>query len=118
MALRGRWHPASTGPLYRLKNLTLGVVGIGRIGGTFARRAGPWFGRTLGCDPYLEEGAWPEGIEQASLQGVFSEWGGSHEMGNIVRLGPIFGLNKRFLCLPKRRWAGEIHDRWSRPSNS
>jgi phosphoglycerate dehydrogenase-like enzyme len=48
----GRWHPASTGPLYRLKNLTLGVVGIGRIGGTFARRAGPWFGRTLGCDPY------------------------------------------------------------------
>ena len=44
--------------------------------------------------------------------------GGSHEMGNIVRLEPIFGLNKRFLCLPKRRWAGEIHDRWSRPSNS
>ena len=37
----GRWHPASTGPLHRLKNLTLGVVGIGRIGGTFARRAGP-----------------------------------------------------------------------------
>ena len=69
----GRWHPASTGPLYRLKNLTLGVVGIGRIGGTFARRAGPWFGRTLGCDPYLEEDAWPEGVEQASLQEVFSE---------------------------------------------
>jgi D-3-phosphoglycerate dehydrogenase len=69
----GRWHPASTGPLYRLKNLTLGVVGIGRIGGTFARRAGPWFGRTLGCDPYLEEDAWPEGVKQASLQEVFSE---------------------------------------------
>jgi D-3-phosphoglycerate dehydrogenase / 2-oxoglutarate reductase len=69
----GRWHPASTGPLYRLKNLTLGVVGIGRIGGTFARRAGPWFGRTLGCDPYLEEDAWPEGVDQASLQEVFSE---------------------------------------------
>lgn len=47
-----------------------------------------------------------------------ADLGGSHEMGNIVRLGPIFGLNKRFLCLPKRRWAGEIHDRWSRPSNS
>ncbi len=69
----GRWHPASTGPLYRLKNLTLGVVGIGRIGGTFARRAGPWFGRTLGCDPYLEEEAWPEGVKQAGLQEVFSE---------------------------------------------
>ena len=69
----GRWHSASTGPLYRLKNSTLGVVGLGRIGGTFARRASPWFGRTLGCDPYLEEGAWPEGVEPASLEEVFSE---------------------------------------------
>jgi D-3-phosphoglycerate dehydrogenase / 2-oxoglutarate reductase len=67
----GRWHPHSTGPLFRLKNLTLGVVGLGRIGGTFARRAAPWFGRTLGCDPYLD--AWPEGVERASLEEVFSE---------------------------------------------
>src|SRR3712207_9072980 len=66
----GRWHPVSTGSLRRLKNLTLGVVGLGRIGGTFARRAAPWFGRTLGCDPYLD--AWPEGVEQASLEEVFS----------------------------------------------
>ncbi len=69
----GRWHPASTGPLFRLKNLTLGVVGLGRIGGTFARRASPWFGKTLGCDPYLGEDAWPEGVERASLGEVFSE---------------------------------------------
>src|ERR687898_642128 len=62
----GRWHPQSTGQLHRLGNLTLGVVGVGRIGGTFARRAGPWFGRTLGCDPYLA--AWPEGVEAASLE--------------------------------------------------
>jgi D-3-phosphoglycerate dehydrogenase len=46
-------------------------VGVGRIGGTFARRAAPWFGRTLGCDPYLD--AWPEGVEPASLEEVFSE---------------------------------------------
>ncbi len=69
----GRWHSASTGPLYRLRNSTLGVVGLGRIGGTFARRASPWFGRTLGCDPYLEEDAWPEGVERASLEEIFSE---------------------------------------------
>jgi D-3-phosphoglycerate dehydrogenase / 2-oxoglutarate reductase len=69
----GRWHSASTGPLYRLKNSTLGVVGLGRIGGTFARRASPWFGRTLGCDPYLEDDAWPESVERASLEEVFSE---------------------------------------------
>jgi D-3-phosphoglycerate dehydrogenase len=69
----GRWHPHSTGPLHRLKNLTLGVVGMGRIGGTFARRASPWFGRTLGCDPYLDEEAWPEGVGRASLEEVFSE---------------------------------------------
>jgi D-3-phosphoglycerate dehydrogenase / 2-oxoglutarate reductase len=69
----GRWHSTSTGPLYRLKNSTLGVAGLGRIGGTFARRAGPWFGRTLGCDPYLGEDAWPEGVEPASLEEVFTE---------------------------------------------
>src|SRR3712207_8361064 len=67
----GRWHPASTGPLFRLKNLTLGVVGLGRIGGTLARRASPRFGRALGCGPYLEEHAWAEGVEEASLGGVF-----------------------------------------------
>ena len=69
----GRWHSTSTGPLHRLKNSTLGVVGLGRIGGTFALRASPWFGRTLGCDPYLEDDAWPEGVEPASLEEVFSE---------------------------------------------
>jgi D-3-phosphoglycerate dehydrogenase len=69
----GRWHPASTGPLFRLKNLTLGVVGLGRIGGTLARRAEPWFGRTLGCDPYLKEDAWPEGVQRTNLEEVFSE---------------------------------------------
>lgn len=44
--------------------------------------------------------------------------GGSHEMGNIVRSGPTFGLDKRFLCLPKRRMATELRDRRNRPSNS
>jgi D-3-phosphoglycerate dehydrogenase / 2-oxoglutarate reductase len=69
----GRWHPHSTGPVHRLKNLTLGVVGVGRIGGTFARRASPWFSRTLGCDPYLREDAWIQEVEPASLEEVFSE---------------------------------------------
>ncbi len=69
----GRWHPASTGPLFRLRNRTLGIVGLGRIGGTFARRANPWFGRTLGCDPYLGDDAWPGGVERATLEEVFSE---------------------------------------------
>jgi D-3-phosphoglycerate dehydrogenase len=59
--------------VHRLKNLTLGVVGVGRIGGTFARRASPWFSRTLGCDPYLREDAWIQEVEPASLEEVFSE---------------------------------------------
>jgi D-3-phosphoglycerate dehydrogenase / 2-oxoglutarate reductase len=68
----GRWHPASTGSLRRPSALTLGVVGLGRIGGTLARRASPWFGATLGCDPYLARSSWPEGVELASLEEVFS----------------------------------------------
>ncbi len=69
----GRWQADSTGPLHRLGDRTLGVVGVGRIGGTFARRASPWFGTTLGCDPYLGEDDWPEGVERAGLEETFSE---------------------------------------------
>lgn len=69
----GGWDVEGTGPLCRLGDEALGIVGIGRIGSTLARRASPWFGRTLGCDPYLEGDDWPEGVQPTSLEEVFSE---------------------------------------------
>ncbi|GAB3555989.1 C-terminal binding protein [Spelaeicoccus albus] len=39
----------------RLSEITLGIVGLGRIGRELARVAGPLFGRILGYDPLLPE---------------------------------------------------------------
>ncbi|HEY64919.1 MAG TPA: C-terminal binding protein [Caldilineae bacterium] len=66
-----RWHYLATGPLHRPGTLTLGIVGVGRIGGTVARLAQPYFQHVLGCDPYLPEDAWPEGVEQVDLETLF-----------------------------------------------
>jgi D-3-phosphoglycerate dehydrogenase len=35
-----------------LHDKTLGIIGIGRIGSHFSRKASPLFSRTLACDPY------------------------------------------------------------------
>ncbi len=88
---------------------------------SIGKRTGSGYGRVAAWEVEPVEGLEVGQAREAALRGrelPLRYLGGSHEMGNIVRLEPIFGLNKRFLCLPKRRWAGEIHDRWSRPSNS
>jgi D-3-phosphoglycerate dehydrogenase len=50
----GRWRgwPKSL-PMWRLTNQTVGIVGLGRIGGEFAKRARAIFGQVLACDPYI-----------------------------------------------------------------
>ena len=68
----GRWDYHLGGPLRRPSSLTLGVVGLGRIGRTTAERAAPWFGAVVGYDPYLPDGAWPERLERLDLPDVFS----------------------------------------------
>lgn len=50
-----RWNERTAVAPPRLSELTLGVVGLGRIGRAFARVAGPLFGRVLGFDPLLPE---------------------------------------------------------------
>ncbi|MGY1590791.1 C-terminal binding protein [Geodermatophilus sp. SYSU D00708] len=68
----GRWDHRLGGPLRRPGGLTLGVVGLGRIGRTTAERAAPWFGACLGYDPHLPDEAWPPGIERAGLAELFA----------------------------------------------
>ena len=53
-------------------SLTLGVVGLGRIGRMTAERAAPWFGAVVGYDPYLPDAAWPHGMGQLGLEEVFA----------------------------------------------
>ncbi|MGO4300837.1 C-terminal binding protein [Leifsonia sp. RAF41] len=75
-ATPGRWNERAAVPPPRLSELTLGILGLGKIGREFARLAGPLFGRVLGYDPMLPDT--PEiaadldrlGITRASLEDV------------------------------------------------
>jgi D-3-phosphoglycerate dehydrogenase len=68
----GRWNYRLGGPLRRPKSLTLGVVGLGRIGRMTAERAAPWFSAVVGYDPYLADDAWPSDVERLDLPDLFS----------------------------------------------
>ena len=68
----GRWDYHLGGELHRPGGLTLGVVGLGRIGRLTMERAAPWFGACLGYDPYLPDSAWPPGIERVPLEDLFA----------------------------------------------
>jgi D-3-phosphoglycerate dehydrogenase / 2-oxoglutarate reductase len=67
-----RWSYQLGGRLRRPSGLTLGVLGLGRIGRMTAERAGPWFGGCVGYDPHLPDSAWPTGVERVDLDEVFA----------------------------------------------
>lgn len=48
------WDYSKAVPLRRLSTLTVGVVGIGRIGRNFARKANAMGCRVIGCDPFYK----------------------------------------------------------------
>jgi D-3-phosphoglycerate dehydrogenase / 2-oxoglutarate reductase len=68
----GRWDYHRGGRLHRPGGLTLGVLGLGRIGRLTAERAAPWFGACVGYDPHPAGDAWPAGVERAGLEEVFA----------------------------------------------
>ncbi|MFP3671241.1 NAD(P)-dependent oxidoreductase, partial [Priestia sp. SIMBA_032] len=65
-ATTSRWNSRAPFAPPRLSELTLGIVGLGKIGQEFARVAGPLFGRVLGYDPMLPDTA----SVRASLEGL------------------------------------------------
>src|ERR1700682_1371478 len=49
----GRWHYLSSGPIRRASEMTLGLVGLGRIGKRMAHVSRNVFRRVVACDPHL-----------------------------------------------------------------
>lgn len=49
----------------RLSEMTLGLVGLGRIARVLARLAAPLFGRIVAHDPHASD--WPDGVERLDL---------------------------------------------------
>ena len=69
----GRWHYRSSGRLRRVGDMTLGIVGLGRIGKRMAHVGRNVFKRVVACDPYLIDGDFPAYVERRDLAGVFRE---------------------------------------------
>jgi phosphoglycerate dehydrogenase-like enzyme len=67
----GRWHYLSPGKIRRASELTLGILGLGRIGKRFAHLARNCFGQVLACDPYLIDGDFPAYVGRATLEQLF-----------------------------------------------
>jgi phosphoglycerate dehydrogenase-like enzyme len=61
----GRWHYLSSGPLRRPSELTLGIVGLGRIGKRMAHVSRDVVKRVVAYDPYLIDGDFPAYVERA-----------------------------------------------------
>jgi D-3-phosphoglycerate dehydrogenase / 2-oxoglutarate reductase len=54
--------------------LTIGIVGLGRVGTRLADLLRPWRARVIACDPYIPEAHFAEhGVERVSLDTLLSE---------------------------------------------
>jgi D-3-phosphoglycerate dehydrogenase len=74
--LRNAYHTTRIlhGPVPPLREQTLGIIGIGRIGSQVARRAAPFGMRVLAADPYLTRGEIAErGAEPVDMQTLARE---------------------------------------------
>lgn len=69
----GTWHYTSAGPVRRASELTLGIVGLGRIGKRMAHVSRNLFKRVVAADPYLIDGDFPAYVERATLPKLFEQ---------------------------------------------
>ncbi len=60
----GKWHYESNGKRRRAHLMTLGIVGLGRIGKRMAHVAHNVFGKVIAYDPYLIDGDFPAYVER------------------------------------------------------
>ena len=67
----GNWNYNSTGGLARASELTLGVLGLGRIGKRMSYIARNVFGPVIACDPYLIDGDFPAYVRRVSKEELF-----------------------------------------------
>ena len=70
----GKWHYESNGKRRRATEMTLGIVGLGRIGKRMAHVSRNIFKRVVAYDPYLIDGDFPAFVERArSLNDLFAQ---------------------------------------------
>lgn len=70
---RGEWKYEKSIPIHRLSTMTVGVIGIGRIGNMFCKMLAPFGCRILACDPLYEGRKGPEGVTLVDFDTLISE---------------------------------------------
>lgn len=69
----GNWHFLSSGSLRRASDMTVGILGLGRIGKRMAHISRNVFRRVIACDPYLIDGDFPAYVERVDHAGLFEQ---------------------------------------------
>jgi D-3-phosphoglycerate dehydrogenase len=70
---QGNWHYTTTGRIPRASSLTVGILGLGRIGKRFAHLSRNLFKRVIAHDPYLIDGDFPAYVERLSREQLFEQ---------------------------------------------
>ncbi|GAB2897571.1 C-terminal binding protein [Paralcaligenes sp. KSB-10] len=69
----GTWHFTSTGKMQRVSDMTVGILGLGRIGKRMAHISRNSFKRVIACDPYIIDGDFPAYVERVSIEDLFTQ---------------------------------------------
>jgi D-3-phosphoglycerate dehydrogenase len=69
----GTWHYSSTGKMQRVGDMTLGIVGLGRIGKRMAHIARNSFKRVIAYDPHIIDGDFPAYVERVGSEQLFEQ---------------------------------------------
>ena len=67
----GKWHYLSPGVLKRPLNMTVGILGLGRIGKRFAHIARETYGRVIACDPHIMAYDFPPYVDRVDMETLF-----------------------------------------------
>lgn len=69
----GKWHYLSPGILKRPSQLTLGILGFGRIGRRMAHISRETFGRVIACDPHIMSYEFAPYVERVDMEQLFAQ---------------------------------------------
>lgn len=69
----GGWSYEAAGLPRRLSEMTLAVIGMGRIGRRLAEMGRGLFAEVAGYDPLIGDGGWPDGVRRAPLAECLAE---------------------------------------------
>lgn len=70
---QGVWHYTSAGKIQRASDMTLGIVGLGRIGKRMAHISRNVFRRVVAYDPHIIDGDFPAYVERVGKEELFRQ---------------------------------------------